>query len=94
MECKNCGKEFSGNFCPHCGQSATIEKINLPNFIEEFSSTVFQVNRGLPFTIKELFVRPGHAIRDFIEGKRKKYFKPILLTLSYCQLYIIYCQNT
>lgn len=77
MICKNCGKEFSGNFCPHCGQSATIEKINLPNFIEEFTNTVFQINKGLPFTIKELFVRPGHAIRDFVEGKRKNYFKPI-----------------
>lgn len=89
MKCKNCGKEFSGNFCPHCGQSAKIEKINLPNFIEEFTNTVFQVNRGFPFTIKELFIRPGHAIRDFIEGKRKNYFKPIAYAFLLSTVYFL-----
>lgn len=39
--------------------------------------------------MKELIVRPGHAIREYNEGKRKKYFNPItfLLIASALQLF-------
>jgi len=33
------------------------------------------------FTIKELFIRPGNSIRQFLGGKRIKHFKPISLVI-------------
>lgn len=89
MICKNCNKPVEGNFCVHCGQSSKVDRINLPNFVEELTDNVFQINRGLLFTVKELFVRPGHAIREFIQGKRKNYVKPIAYAFLLSTVYFL-----
>ncbi len=31
----------------------------------------------MAYTIRQLFIRPGHTIREFIEGKRVKHFSPV-----------------
>jgi hypothetical protein len=36
---------------------------------------------------KQLFTRPGHTIREFIEGKRIKHLKPISLVIILASLY-------
>jgi len=92
MNCKNCDNIIDGNFCAHCGQSVKVDKLNLPNFLAEISDSVFQLNRGLLYTIKELFTRPGHAIRGFIQGKRKEYFKPIAFVLTLSTVYFFVSQ--
>jgi hypothetical protein len=35
---------------------------------------VFHLDKGFLFTIKELFIRPGHSIREYVQGKRVKHF--------------------
>jgi len=92
MNCKNCDNKIEGNFCTYCGQNVKVDRLNLPNFLTEISDSVFQLNRGLFYTIKELFIRPGHAIRDFIQGKRKEYFKPITYVLTLSTLYFLVSQ--
>ena len=92
MNCKNCDNIVDGNFCTHCGQNSKVDKLNLPNFLTEISDSVFQLNRGLLYTIKELFTRPGNAIRDFIQGKRKEYFKPIAYVLTLSTIYFLVSQ--
>lgn len=87
MECKNCGNKFEGKFCNRCGQNRRVNKLSLSSFIEEISDSVFQVNRGLFFTIKSLFTRPGHSIREFLNGQRKFYFKPIGFVLLLSTFY-------
>jgi hypothetical protein len=39
------------------------------------------------YTAKQLFTRPGDTIREFIEGKRVKHFKPISLVIILATLY-------
>ncbi|WP_157961188.1 DUF3667 domain-containing protein [Lutibacter citreus] len=57
--------------------------------LEEISNSIFQVNRGILFTIKELFTRPGKSIREYLEGKRKKHFKPLAFVLLASTLYVL-----
>lgn len=92
MNCKNCNKQIEDNFCAHCGQNTKVDKLNLPNFLTELSDSVFQVNRGLFYTIKKLFTKPGHTIREFLEGKRKEHFKPIAFVLTLSTVYFIVSQ--
>ncbi len=89
MNCKNCGNEFEGNFCNFCGQSSKVTKINLDSFFKEVSFSVFQINRGLFYTFKELLVRPGYTVKDFLAGKRKNHFKPVHYALTLSTLYFI-----
>ncbi|MGM8361438.1 DUF3667 domain-containing protein [Flavobacterium sp. ARAG 55.4] len=42
---------------------------------------------GILYSVKQLFTRPGHSIREFIEGKRVRHFKPISLVLLMATLY-------
>lgn len=89
MNCKNCEKQISGNFCSHCGQKSSIKKINLSSFLEELSESVFQVNKGFFYTIKMLFLNPGDSIKAFLNGQRKPYFKPITYVLTLSTVYYI-----
>ena len=58
---------------------STNREIEFAFLIDEIKYTYLYVNKGLLFTAKELFTRPGHTIREFIEGKRVNHYKPILL---------------
>ncbi|HEY0678092.1 MAG TPA: DUF3667 domain-containing protein [Chitinophagaceae bacterium] len=37
---------------------------------------VTHADRGFLFTIKELVINPGRVAREYVQGKRKKYFNP------------------
>lgn len=77
--CKNCGTSFLGKFCPNCGQKANTQRLGWSYLKDEFNYTFLHVNKGLFFSIKELIIRPGDTIREFIEGKRVNHYKPLLL---------------
>lgn len=89
MICKNCGQKFDGNYCNNCGQSSNVEKIDFKYLLNEVPNSIFQLNRGFLFTVKELFTRPGHSIRYFLNGKRKQYFKPLAFVFLASTLYVI-----
>ena len=89
MICKNCKNDFEGNFCNNCGQKRNVQKVNLNYLIDEISNSFFQVNRGIFFTLKELSIRPGKSINDFLNGKRKQHYKPLAFVLLTSTIYII-----
>jgi hypothetical protein len=76
MICKNCGNAFEGKFCNVCGQKADVHRFTFKHALEEFFHTFTHVDSGILFLIKELFKRPGTVAREYIEGRRKKYFSP------------------
>lgn len=87
MICKNCQHNFEGKFCNNCGQSASVQKINFTHLLYEIPHGIFQINRGIFFTIKELFIRPGITVREYLEGKRKQHFKPLAFVFLMCTIY-------
>ncbi len=77
--CKNCGNAFEGNFCNNCGQSLTVGRINFKTLIHDVQLGLFAFDKGILYTLKQLAFRPGIAIREYIEGKRIRHFKPFSL---------------
>ncbi len=78
--CKNCNEIITKNFCPNCGQKTSVHRYSFKHFIEhDLVHGIWHVDGGILFTIKELFTRPGHSIREFINGKRVGYFNVITL---------------
>ena len=74
--CKNCNNELNGNYCSNCGypvQPERIDKYYIKNEIGQF--LLFE--KGFFYTIKELFIRPGKSINDFISKDRNRLVKPI-----------------
>mgnify|MGYP006179009015 CR=1 FL=1 len=85
--CKNCGHIYSGQFCNNCGQPSDTHKLNLHFIWHDLQHAFLHFDKGVLFTAKELFTRPGNSIREFIEGKRVKHFKPISLVIILATLY-------
>lgn len=75
--CKNCGNSFEGKFCNNCGQKSDTHRFTFKHALHEFVHTFTHVDSGLLYLIKEMFIRPGVVVREYIEGKRKKYFSPM-----------------
>ncbi len=85
--CKNCGNEFTGNYCNICGQSAHTHDINLHFIWHDIQHGLLHFEKGILYTIKELFVRPGLAVKEYIDGKRINHFKPLSLLILLGGLY-------
>ncbi|MBL7886623.1 MAG: DUF3667 domain-containing protein [Flavobacterium sp.] len=77
--CKNCEHVFQGNFCSNCGQKTNTVRLDWHYIQDELKYTFLHINKGFLYTAKQLFIRPGDTVREFIEGKRVQHYKPILL---------------
>jgi hypothetical protein len=85
--CKNCGQHFKGHFCHNCGQPASTHDINFHFLWHDIQHGFFHFDNGIFYTARQLFTRPGHTIREFIEGKRVRHFKPISLVIILATIY-------
>ncbi len=85
--CKNCNNEVSGNFCSHCGQPADTHKLNMHFILHDLQHGLFHFDKGILYTTKELLTRPGHTIREFIDGKRVKHFQPLSFVIVLATFY-------
>ena len=76
--CRNCGTKFYDNFCGNCGQKK-YHRIDRKYFMDEVQYIVLHTNKGFFYTLKNILINPGKTAREYIDGKRVKHYKPILL---------------
>lgn len=87
--CLNCNEGIVGKFCSNCSQSTSTHRFSISHVLKhDFIHGIFHFDKGFFYTIKELFTRPGHSIREYVQGKRTKHFNYfatiiLLLTISY-----------
>ena len=74
--CENCNNQFSENYCPNCGQSAKLRRIDKHYISHEFLH-LLHFEKGFLYTIKELLSRPEDSIKEFIDKNRNKHMKPV-----------------
>ncbi len=80
--CLNCDTALHGKFCSHCGQKSDTHRITVKHFVQhDVLHGVWHIERGILFTLKELFTRPGYAATDYIAGKRIRYYNIFYLLL-------------
>jgi hypothetical protein len=81
MVCKNCTFEFEGKYCPDCGQKAKTKRITTKSVLEEVRKSLIHYDQGFFFTVLQLLRRPGHTVREYLEGKRAMHVKPVKFLL-------------
>lgn len=89
ITCKNCGRINSGSYCNNCGQKLVVERITFHSIWHEVVHFFTHAEKGFFFTSWQLITAPGKVIRNFIEGKRKAYQKPVSYFLIWIGLYSI-----
>ena len=87
INCQNCNSKLLGNYCSNCGQPADTHKINIHYLWHDIQHGLLHIDKGILFTTKELFTRPGNSIKEFIEGKRIKHFKPFSFVIVLAGIY-------
>lgn len=82
--CAGCGHAIgqpTQKFCPACGQPTPAHRIDWHFLGHELEHSVLHMDRGILFTLRSLMLRPGHFIRDYIEGRRTGHVRPLLLIM-------------
>jgi hypothetical protein len=88
MTCKNCTNEVTHNFCPNCGQPSTLKRID-GHYITHEIEHVLHFDRGILFTVRELFINPGQNIRDYLSENRSRLVKPVVFIILTSLIYTI-----
>jgi hypothetical protein len=86
LVCKNCGNLYEGNFCNNCGQKTKNDRITVSHLFHSLLER-FDINRGILYTAKMLFVQPGKVIQDYLNGKTKIYYNPISYLVVIASIY-------
>lgn len=75
--CAGCDAPMSGEFCPACGQRAWRGRFTMRSLFTKLVADAFDVNRGVPYTVRQLSTRPGDAIREYVAGRTAPYTNPV-----------------
>lgn len=75
--CKNCGTEFEGKYCPRCGQKASTRRIVTRDLFTDLIKKLIPWDKGFLFTLRRLMTSPGRMVRDYLDGHRVDYSKPL-----------------
>lgn len=87
--CLNCGHSFNGNFCPECGQKASVKKLTARFLLHETVHFFSHMEKGFLFTTWNFLTRPGISSINYVAGKRKSYQPPVSFFLIWTGLYFL-----
>ena len=87
--CASCGTEFTGNFCPRCGQSYKVGRFSFSNALLLFLDVWGVGNRSMFRTVRDMMFRPGYMIRDYLQGMQSAYFPPFEMFFLLAGVYLL-----
>ncbi|PWK80496.1 uncharacterized protein DUF3667 [Mucilaginibacter oryzae] len=88
INCKNCDSTVDGNFCSSCGHPAIIKRVDGHYLLHEIQH-VLHFEKGIFYTIRELLIRPGQNVREFLADNRSRMVKPVLFITITSLIYSI-----
>jgi hypothetical protein len=81
--CLNCNRDSieGAAYCIYCGQALHTHRFNFRHIFHEFFHAFTHTDKTVFGLISGLAVRPGVLVREYLGGKRKKYFNPFTFLL-------------
>ena len=89
--CKRCGSKLTGEFCSDCGNPKSLRRIDGRYVVSEVAS-IFNFDKGILLTIRELLLRPGKNVRSFIQEDRNRLVKPLVFIILCSLIYTLFQQ--
>lgn len=80
--CENCGTALQGRFCHACGQPAEPPTTSARAFVRQAAADITNLDSRILRTLGLLLGRPGRLTREYLEGRRIRYSKPLQLYLG------------
>lgn len=90
VNCPNCQSVLQDRFCARCGQKK-IGRLTIREVWDELLQATIEADRSLFQIIWQTFVRPGYLAREYLEGKRKRFFSPFqfMLLLTGVSIFLV-----
>ena len=88
-KCLNCGNTFEGNYCPDCGQKAATKRMCQGEMLRNLVAPFVGGDNKFVRTCLDLLLRPGCMVRDYLLGKRIRYYHPLQLFVFVLTAYAI-----
>ncbi len=85
--CLNCGEQVVGAYCPACGQKTAERRVSIRTFLGEFFDDFFTLDSKILKSFAFLVVKPGLLTREYNEGRRARYVRPLRLYLLLSLVY-------
>jgi hypothetical protein len=78
-QCQNCASALSPDqkYCGRCGQKCDAGRLTLKQLGHDLLHALTHVDRSVLSLLWPLLIRPGAVARDYVAGKRKRYFGPL-----------------
>lgn len=92
--CLNCGTALTSKYCANCGQKANVDRITWHHVGEEIAHFFTHIEHGFLKTTKDLLIMPGVVQKNYLDGKRKSYHKPISFLLIWVAIFLIMAELT
>lgn len=89
--CKSCGNQFIGIYCNRCGEKILQPKDrSFKTFLSNILIAVTFADSKLAKTLWLMVKRPGFVSREFAEGRRVKYLKPLSVFFVLNLIYFLF----
>jgi len=79
--CLSCSHTGTETYCGNCGEKLKADRITLPYIIGQWIDIYVGIESGLPSTLKNMLLSPGEFIKNYFQGKRIGYYKPMKFAL-------------
>jgi uncharacterized protein DUF3667 len=89
--CLNCGASLDteAKFCRICGQKTDTHRLTLSHLLHDLFHALTHADKGIFHLLLELVRKPGVVAKEYIAGKRKKYFNPFTFLLILMALFVL-----
>lgn len=79
-QCVSCGTNFHGKYCHNCGEKRVdYQERSLKYFLGQLLNAITFSDTKLLKSLKYLLFKPGFLAKEYIDGRRNLYTKPLAL---------------
>ena len=90
IKCRSCGNIHSGNYCNQCGEKKLdVKERTIVYFFGQIINALTFSDTKLLKTLGLLLSKPGFLAKEYIEGRRNLYTKPLSLFFIINLVYFI-----
>jgi hypothetical protein len=77
--CLNCDCRLGVDekYCNNCGQKTKVHRLSSHDIVHDVVHYFTHADRSIFALLKQLAVKPGIVAKEYLSGKRKKYFNPL-----------------
>lgn len=94
--CLNCATPLQDRqrFCANCGQKAATRRMTLADIGHDLLHAITHADHSVVSLVRALAVRPGAVAREYVDGRRKKYFNPFAFLVLIVGIAALVMANT